>query len=207
MANNFEGVPKINIETVMKLVLASESKNRVALLQRLGVPFTCRPHGLDEQAIVHGVSPPRQITTTLAEEKAASVARHEDGAVIIGSDQVVVLEDQIIGKPGSRDRAIEQLSQMSGKTHDVITAVAVSHEGRVHRHVETAQVTLRRLSQAELRRYVDHDQPIDCAGSYRIGAMGITLVERIVVEDFTAISGLPLIYVTTVLREIGFPIP
>lgn len=191
----------------MKLVLASESKNRVALLQRLGIPFSCRPHGLDEQDIVQGVSSPRQITTTLAEEKAASVAHHEVGAVVIGSDQVVALGAQIIGKPGSRDRAIEQLLQMSGKTHDVITAVAISFEGRIHRHVEAAQVTLRQLSQDELRRYVDQDQPFDCAGSYRIGAMGITLVERIVVEDFTAISGLPLIYVTTVLRQIGFPIP
>jgi septum formation protein len=192
----------------MDLVLASTSRYRRVLLARLGVPFRWRAPGVDEEAYKErGASGPVEVAEQLALAKATSVAQAEPGATVIGGDQVVALHGQILGKPGSRERAIEQLLQMAGQEHTLITAMVVVHEGKAQPHTDVATLRMRALSRAEIARYVDADEPFDCAGSYKLEARGVVLFERIVAEDHSAITGLPLIALTSILRGIGLAVP
>jgi septum formation protein len=191
----------------MDLVLASTSRYRRELLGRLGVPFRWRAPGVDEEAFKRGGTPPRELAAELALAKATRVADEEPGATVIAGDQVVALRGQMLGKPGSREGAIEQLLQMAGETHELYTAMAVAHEGRVYPHMDVATLRMRALSRGEIERYVDADEPFDCAGAYKLEARGIVLFERIVTEDHAAITGLPLIALTSILRGIGVTLP
>lgn len=191
----------------MDLILASTSPYRRALLERLGVPFRCRAPGVDEDATKALGLPPRELAERLALAKAEAVARREPGAVVIGSDQLVSFDGLVLGKPGTAERAVEQLLSMSGRQHELVTALAVASDGRRDRHVEVAGLRLRPLTRAEVERYVEADRPLDCAGSYKLEARGIALFERIDCRDHSAITGLPLIALTTLLRERGYPIP
>lgn len=191
----------------MDLVLASTSRYRRELLARLGVPFRWRAPGVDEEALKGEGIPPREVAEQLALAKAVRVAEEEPGATVIGGDQVVALRGEILGKPGSRERAIEQLLGMAGEAHTLITAMAVIHEGKIYPHTDVATMRMRALSRAEIERYVDADAPLDCAGSYKLEARGVVLFERIVAEDHSAISGLPLIALTSILRGLGATVP
>lgn len=189
-----------------RLILASTSPYRRALLERLGLPFECRRPGVDEDAEKSRWSyTPTGLVTHLARAKALSVA--EPRATVIGSDQMVVLGTRILGKPGSLAGAMAQLSDLSGKTHELLTAVSVVQKGRVLQHLDAARLTMRSLNPEEIERYVHADQPIDCAGSYKLESRGIALFESIESADQSAIVGLPLIGLTTILRNLGFPIP
>jgi septum formation protein len=126
---------------------------------------------------------------------------------LIGCDQLVTFEGRIFGKPGSSEGALEQLSALAGRSHELITALAVWHGGRIFPHTDVTTLRMRRLDRAGMERYVAADRPIDCAGSYRLEARGITLFESIDSEDHSAITGLPLIALTTILRRLGFVIP
>lgn len=189
------------------LVLASTSQYRRMLLKRLGVPFQCRVPLVHEDSLKIGDWGPKELAEHLAQAKARSLSALDPTATIIGSDQLVSFEDRIYGKPGSRDRAIEQLMAMSGKSHLLITAVAVWHRGQHYVHVDTTTMHMRALARAELERYVDADHPLDCAGSYKLEERGITLFDRIETQDYTAILGLPLIALTGLLRRLGYAIP
>jgi septum formation protein len=151
--------------------------------------------------------PPEALASRLAGAKATSLADLHPFATLIGSDQLVAFEGQCFGKPGSMTAAIEQLLAMSGREHRLITAVAVWHRGRILEHTDVATLRFRNLTRDEIERYVAADQPIDCAGAYKLEARGITLFERISSDDFTAITGLPLIALTTILREVGYSVP
>jgi septum formation protein len=193
----------------MELVLASSSPYRRALLERLSVPFRWRTPPVDEASIkvqARGAAP-RALAERLAEAKATSLAHDEPDAILIGSDQLVALDGRILGKPGDPANAIAQLTAMAGRTHELITALAVWHQGNVLVHTDVTRMHMRALSPQEIARYVQADQPLDCAGSYKIEERGVVLFERIESEDQTAITGLPLIALTTILREIGFAIP
>ncbi len=191
----------------MELVLASTSPYRRALLERLGVPFGCRAPAVDEEALKAslGPLPPEALAETLAAEKARSLAG--PGLVVIGGDQLVAFEGRVLGKPGTAERAVAQLLALSGRTHHLITALAVWHEGRIERHLDRAALTMRPLGRAEIERYVAADQPWDCAGAYKLEQRGIVLFERIDARDHSAITGLPLMALTSLLREVGFAIP
>jgi septum formation protein len=191
----------------MDLVLASTSRYRRELLGRLGVAFRWRAPGVDEEAWKSEGAPPRQTAEQLALAKALRVAAEEPGATVIGADQVVAFRGLSLGKPGGREGAIEQLLRMAGEAHELYTAIAVAHEGKVHPYTDVATMRMRALSRAEIERYVDADEPFDCAGSYKLEARGILLFERIVAEDHSAISGLPLIALTTILRGLGVTLP
>jgi septum formation protein len=171
------------------------------------VAFRWRAPGVDEDALKREGAPPRQTAEQLARAKATRVSAEEPGATVIGADQVVGFRGQALGKPGSRDGAIEQLLRMAGEAHELYTAIAVIHEGKVHAYTDAATMRMRALSRAEIERYVDADEPFDCAGSYKLEARGIVLFERIVAEDHSAISGLPLIALTTILRGFGVTVP
>lgn len=195
----------------MDLVLASTSRYRRELLARLGIPFRCLAPQVDEEAFkTHGAAP-RQVAERLAQEKALRVAAREPGATVIGGDQIVALgtaeAGSILGKPGSREAAARQLAALTGKSHELVTAIAIAHEGRLLTHIDVAVLEMRSLDEAAIDRYLDADEPYDCAGAYKLEARGITLFSRIASADHSAITGLPLIALTTMLRELGFSIP
>lgn len=193
------------------LVLASTSPYRRELLKRLGIPFralapTCDEEGLKDASLI-----PRELAERLAEAKARSLAGDLPDATIIGSDQVAALQHDnrwlILGKPGTPQRAVEQLSLLAGRTHLLITAMAVMHQGRIHRHTDLTRLSMRVLDRAQLERYVATDHPVDCAGAYKLELHGISLFDRISSEDHSAITGLPLIALGRILAECGFIFP
>lgn len=189
------------------LVLASTSPYRRALLSRLGLPFQCRDPRVDEDGYKSLVVEPRALAERLAVAKATSVAADEPGCTIIGGDQLVAIDGRVLGKPLTAERAAAQLESLAGQTHALITAVAVWHDGEVDLHVDTTRLRMRPLAREEIERYIAADQPLDCAGSYKIESRGIALFESIESADQTAISGLPLLALATMLRRRGYAIP
>ena len=192
----------------MKLILASTSKYRRAQLERLGLPFQAIAPGVDEDEFKSLGFTPRELAERLAIVKTEAVARGEPDAVVIGGDQVPAIDGDFLDKPETRDRAIAQLERLAGRSHELITAIAVAQGGQVrHRHADITRLTMRALNREEIERYVDADQPWDCAGSYRIEARGIALFERIESQDHTAIQGLPMIALCSILRDCGLTSP
>lgn len=192
---------------MLDLLLASTSRYRRSLLERLGVPFrVCSPL-FDEQSLKGEGMPPVELAEALANGKAWSLVHDEPRATIVGSDQLVAFQGEVLGKPGSEDAAIAQLRRMAGNVHELVTALVVVHEGQVYRHTDVARLHMRRLTDDELSRYVQADSPVDCAGSYKLEQRGVTLFAAIECADQSAITGLPLIALTTILRDIGYSIP
>lgn len=190
------------------LILASTSRYRKELLARLGLPFACAAPGVDEDAVKHDASlSPRQVAEVLAERKARAVAERHPGAVVIGSDQLAHLDGVVLGKPGTATNAVAQLGQLAGRTHELVTAVCIIHPGGVERCTDLAHLTMRALGPAALERYVAADQPLDCAGAYKLECRGIALFSAIACADHTAITGLPLIWTGSVLARLGFAVP
>lgn len=184
----------------MELILASTSRYRRELLERLGIPFRCVSPGVDEAAVRRPEWTPEELATNLARMKAEAVASLFPNAMVIGSDQVAECAGQILGKPDTRAGAIAQLSLLAGKTHTLWTAVAIAGNGSVSSHMNATRLTMRDLTNAEIEHYVDSDQPLDCAGSYKFESRGIALFHSIETTDPTAIIGLPLMAVTSYLR-------
>ena len=193
----------------MDLILASTSPYRRIQVERLGLPFRCVAPLVDEDALKQawGSADPASLAGRLAETKARSVAEVEPAATVIGGDQLVAFDGQILGKPGTAEAATAQLSAMSGRPHQLITALAVIHDGRLYAETNVTTLALRSLTLDEIRRYVEAERPIDCAGSYKIEGRGIALFEAITSSDQTAIIGVPMIALTTILRGLGYPIP
>jgi septum formation protein len=192
----------------MKLVLASTSRYRASLLERLGLSFTAAAPLCDEDALKDPRFPLDQLALELARAKARSLAALYPDSFVLAGDQVADLDGQILDKPGTRERAIAQLSCLRGRSHRLWTAIVLrGPDGDEQAHIDLHTLTMRRLSDDEIARYVDAEQPLDCAGSYKIEARGIALIEHIDGADFTAIVGIPMIALTTMLRARGFPVP
>ncbi|RLB44506.1 MAG: septum formation protein Maf [Deltaproteobacteria bacterium] len=192
----------------MKLVLASASTYRKALLDRLGVPFETVPHGVDETVPGPVGESVRERSARLALKKTESVHKLYPEAFVLGSDQIVDLDGDVLSKPGDAATARAQLARLSGRTHRLSTAVCLIYpNGTMFEHVDVHRLTMRPLSNAALRRYVDVDEPLDCAGSYKIEAQGIALFSKIDGVDHTAIVGLPLLIVAEWLARAGFELP
>lgn len=189
------------------LILASGSKYRKLLLQRLGLSFECRTPGVDESAL-EAESPAEQVAR-LAAAKASAVGMEAPGAVVIGSDQIAVSAGQVVGKPGGYQNAFEQLQSFSGKAVEFLTAVSVqSRAGGIdEHHTDRTLVIFRNLESTEIERYLQQEQPYDCAGAFKAEALGISLFERIESVDPTALMGLPLIRTAAMLRRAGFALP
>jgi septum formation protein len=197
-------------DPVPRLVLASTSSYRRDLLTRLGLPFVYRAPACDEEALKASLgpgTPPERLAAALARAKAESLAEAEPGAVVLGADQVAALGNDILGKPGTAEKAAEQLARLAGRAHVLFTAVALCARGDVREHVDVTRLFMRPLTGSQIERYVAADAPLDCAGSYRIEARGIALFERIESADHTAIVGLPLMALTSMLGALGFPVP
>jgi septum formation protein len=176
-------------------------------LERLGLPFRWRAPRVNEDDFKAQGLDPQALADRLATAKALSLVADEPDATIIGSDQLVAFRGTVFGKPGTRERAIEQLLMMAGAVHTLITAVTVWHRGQTIRHTDRTTLHMRSLSRTEIERYVHADHPLDCAGAYKLEERGIALFERIESADHTAITGLPLIALVTILRQLGYPIP
>ena len=190
-----------------RLILASSSKYRRELLSRLVTDFTSVSPEVDESSFHEKSASPEHLAIRLALEKSKVVFDQYPNAVVIGSDQLVDLDRNALGKPGTSAAAVAQLMAMSGKQHRLLTAVCVlSPAGQIEFLNET-RLQMRSLSRSEAERYVTLDQPLDCAGSYRIEKLGIALFESIRTDDFTAIMGLPLIRLSQVLRDLSFAVP
>lgn len=189
------------------LILASTSAYRRALLGRLGIEFECISPATDENPLA-GETPP-DLACRLARLKAESVAARRPDAVVVGSDQVAVLGEQVLGKPGTVERCIEQLRQSSGREVLFLTAVHVisPHGARIESHLDRTAVLFRALDAAELERYVSADSPLDCAGGFKAESLGISLFERIRSDDPTGLTGLPLIWLCGALRRAGIQVP
>ncbi|KAF1709905.1 septum formation inhibitor Maf [Pseudoxanthomonas kalamensis DSM 18571] len=189
----------------MRLILASTSRYRGELLQRLRLPFETAAPGIDESPLPG--EPPPVLAARLAKAKAEAVGRQQPGAWVIGSDQCAELLGKPLGKPGHRQAAIKQLAAMSGHPVDFHTAVCLWRDGTCLQAMDTITVRLRPLSSAEIERYVDAEQPLDCAGSFKSEGLGIALFDSIDSHDPTALIGLPLIALSRLLREAGFELP
>ena len=186
-----------------RLILASTSRFRRDLLQRLRVSFDVVSPEVDETPTPGEA--PKALAERLAMAKAVAVATKNPDAVVIGSDQVAELDGMSIGKPHTHDRAIEQLQAMSGRRVVFHTAVAVVRRDRDYARglLAPVVVTFRSLDDAEIERYLRAEQPYDCAGSAKSEALGIALLAAIESDDPTALVGLPLIRTCTLLREAG----
>jgi len=185
------------------LILASTSRYRRELLQRLRLPFEVAAPAVDEEA--GPAEPPGTTASRLALAKAHAVAARHPDAVVIGSDQVCELDGQALGKPGNHAMAVLQLRRLSGRAANFHTAVAVVRANTGFEQVELApvRVQFRTLSDAEIERYLRLDEPYDCAGSAKCETLGITLMESITSDDPTALIGLPLIRTSRMLRQAG----
>lgn len=188
------------------LVLASSSPYRRDLLARLGLPFEQASPELDETPLP-GESA-GDLVLRLAVAKARALAPRFPEALIIGSDQVAVLDDRLLGKPGDAERAYEQLRAASGKTVVFLTGLCLLNAatGLAQTVLEPYTVRFRALSEAQIRHYLAREQPYDCAGSFKSEGLGIALFEALAGDDPNALVGLPLIRLVDLLRKEGIEI-
>ena len=188
---------------IPRLILASTSRYRRELLQRLRLPFELVSPDIDESP--QPAEAPGAMATRLALAKAEAVAAQQSDAVVIGSDQVAELDGAAIGKPHTHDRAVAQLRAMSGRQVVFHTAVAVvrRERGIARALLAPVVVTFRVLTDAEIDHYLRAEQPYDCAGSAKCETLGIALLAAIDSDDPTALVGLPLIRTCALLREAG----
>lgn len=187
------------------LVLASTSKYRAGLLKKLGWNFSCADPEVDESKLKVLDLEPGDIALRLSRMKSEAVFEKNPASCVIGSDQVCAIGQMIFGKPLSKDAAIQQLSELNGKTHELLTAVTVTWPLGQTSFMNVTRLHMRELSLEEISRYVETDLPLECAGSYKLEEAGIKLFERIEMDDHTAVIGLPLIELSNVLLNLGYP--
>lgn len=192
----------------MNLILASTSKYRAELLARLGIPFTMVKPEVDEEKIKNQLLskhvPPREIAEILSKEKGQFAYKLYPKATIISGDQLVEFKGKILGKPHTKENAIQQLTEMQGHTHELITSTTLIINSHTFQYNNHTLMQMKNLTSDEIRRYVELDQPLDCAGSIKIEQHGIALFERIQCDDFSAIQGLPLIWISNTLKRNGY---
>lgn len=192
-----------------RIVLASTSPYRRQLLQQLDIPFETHAPGVDEDAFKNQGLEPSELAKLLAQKKAEALAELFPDALIIGGDQVAEIDGECLSKPGTPEKACQQLKRLSGQAHRLWSALAV-HEpktGRTEVSLEKHTLTFRPLSDIQIEKYVALDKPLDCAGSYRIEGRGIALFSSIEGSDYTAIIGLPLIRLVSLLESFGLTFP
>lgn len=190
-----------------RLLLASSSPYRKELLTRLDIPFEAASPDIDETALEGETA--AQTSLRLAIAKARALAPQFPTHLIIGSDQVALLDGIQLGKPGNHERATQQLQQMRGRTIEFHSALCLLNAttGHTQSLVDITRVTMRNYNDAEIERYLRTEKPYDCAGSAKTEGLGITLIAAIENCDPTAIIGLPLIALVTMLKNEGIQLP
>lgn len=198
--NTFDSRPTAATE----LILGSSSRYRAELLQRLGLKFRTASPDIDESP--QADETPQALALRLGREKAAAIAARHPGAWVIGSDQVATLDGRTpIGKPGSVERALEQLRQASGRTLQVYTSVSLQHaaSGFERTLLDQVQVQFRVLNDSQIRHYIDIEKPLDCAGSVRSESLGVALLAKVSNQDPSALVGLPMILLCELFSSAG----
>jgi septum formation protein len=187
--------------SVPPLVLASRSPRRAELLQRLGLEFEVVPAEIDESYVDHEM--PAVHAERLAREKAFAVSYQRPDALVVGSDTIVVLDSDVLGKPRDEKDAVEMLTRLAGREHQVFTGVAVAHGGRVESELERVAVRFRPLHRRDCEAYVATGEPMDKAGAYGIQGFGSALVESIH-GDYFAVMGLPVVCTLKLIERFGW---
>lgn len=189
-----------------ELILASESRYKKKILDRLRIAFSTTAPTIDETP--RSGESARALSRRLAQRKAETVANHYPNATVISTDQAAKVDSIILGKPDTNQNACDMLQKLSGKTVSFFTSVAmIQPNASCLTHTEEVIVTLRQLEDHEIARYVKADMPLDCAGSFKVESLGISLFTSVKSEDPTALEGLPLIRLCQWLRDQGFEIP
>jgi len=188
------------------ITLASTSPFRRALLEKLGLPFDVQAPEIDEQP--RPGEHAEALVARLAREKAGAVAAQRAGGVVIGSDQVAVLDGKILGKPGGHEQAVAQLTRSSGRSVTFFTGLCVwdADSGAEQTEVVPFRVVFRELSPAQIETYLRREQPYNCAGSFKSEGLGVALFERLEGEDPNTLIGLPLIRLTRMLEARGIAV-
>ena len=191
----------------LRIVLGSTSRYRAELLRRMVDDFEQLAPGTDEAPLPNEAPAERALRLAIA--KAEAAGGHSRDALVIGSDQVAELDGLILDKPGTAERACAQLAASSGHEVHFHTALCLldTRDGRRHTHVDHTRVRFRELGAAEIHRYIEREQPLDCAGSFKCEGLGISLFESIHNRDPSALIGLPLIALARLLREAGIDLP
>ena len=187
------------------LILASQSRARQMLLANAGIDFEAVPADIDERAVQQesGLAAPGEIAALLAREKALSVSARQPGRFVVGADQTLALGERLFSKPAGRAPAAEQLRALAGHRHELHSAVAVAHDGKIlFSDVSVARMTMRQLTGVEIRAYLDHagEAVTSSVGAYQLEGLGVHLFERIEGDHFT-ILGLPLLRLLAFLRN------
>ena len=188
-----------------KLILASQSRARKMLLENAGLAFEALPADIDERAVQKnsGLSAPGEIASLLAREKALFVAANNPAHYVIGADQTLALGQRMFSKPAGRAQAVEQLQALAGNSHELHSAVAVAHDGKIlFSDVSVARMTMRKLTESEINAYLDQagSAVTTSVGAYQLEGLGVHLFERIEGDHFT-ILGLPLLPLLAFLRS------
>ncbi len=190
----------------MSLVLASTSPFRKSILEKLGVAFECHAPEVDETP--QAGETPAQLVERLSIAKAQAVAAHLKEGLVIGSDQVAVIDNDILGKPGNHENAMAQLQRAAGKTVTFLTGLALvnADTGSIQAEVVPFKVVFRQLTPEQIDNYLNAEQPYNCAGSFKSEGLGIALFERLDGDDPNTLIGLPLIRLIRMLEKEGFNI-
>jgi len=190
----------------MQLVLASTSPFRKSVLEKLGLPFDCHAPEVDETP--RPDETPAQLVERLSIAKALAVAAHFKQGLVIGSDQVAVIDNAILGKPGNHENAVAQLERASGKTVTFLTGLALvnAESGSIQAEVLPFKVIFRQLTHPQIVNYLNAEQPYNCAGSFKSEGLGIALFERLEGDDPNTLIGLPLIRLIRMLEKEGMAV-
>ena len=183
------------------IVLASQSPRRAELIGRLGLEFDTIPADLDETPFA--AEAPDAHAERLAREKALAVAASRPGSLVVGSDTIVVIDGDILGKPRDREHAVEMLLRLAGREHEVCTGIAVVHGARVESGLERVRVRFRALDRQACEEYVATGEPMDKAGAYGIQGFGSAIVEG-VDGDYFAVMGLPVVRMLALFERLGW---
>lgn len=188
------------------IVLASSSPYRRELLDKLGFAYRSKKPDVDETPFPN--ESPKDLVSRLAESKARAIMRQFPNALIIGSDQVAVLDGEMLGKPGTKARAVEQLTKASGRHVSFLTGLSLldSETGIAETEVVPFNVYFRTLTNSMIDRYLEREQPFDCAGSFKSEGLGIALFDKLEGEDPNTLIGLPLIRLTRLLEKAGIEV-
>ncbi len=187
----------------LPLILGSTSPFRKDILKKLVIPFETAAPDIDESA--RDNETPQELALRLAEEKAKAVAKNYPGHLIIGSDQLAVANGKILGKPGTHENAVKQLSEVSGQTINFYTGLCLlnSQTGNLQSEVVPYDVVFRELTPEEIENYLLMEKPYNCAGSFKSEGLGIILFEKLVGDDPNTLTGLPLIQLVKMLKNEG----
>ncbi len=188
----------------MKLILASGSPRRAELLEKMGLAFLVEPSNTDE-VLEPGLTPQQEVVHLSLGKAKAVAANHPEEAVVLSADTVVELDGKILGKPHSREQAVEMLRALSGRSHRVLTGVTILGPKGTQTHCEETEVHFRPMTDEEIQWYVDTGEPMDKAGAYGIQGYAAMFIEKIV-GDYYNVMGLPVCQVGLMLRQAGIPL-